>query len=75
MAEGRNQARIIEIAEIAWEPVTPLVKAKLVWSDPATKRRAQLTRFDPGACLPTDQRGHKRTARGCDIGAIEGTRP
>ena len=52
MAEARKQSQITEIAQIAWEPVTPLVRAKVVWSDPATKRRAQLTRFDPGACLP-----------------------
>jgi anti-sigma factor ChrR (cupin superfamily) len=29
----------------------PTIKAKMLWSDPATKRRAQLTRFEPGASL------------------------
>ena len=52
-AEASKPSQIIEIAEFAWEPITPLVKAKMVWSDPATKRRAQLTRFEPGALLPT----------------------
>jgi anti-sigma factor ChrR (cupin superfamily) len=51
-AETQNPAQIIEIAEIAWEPITPAIRAKMVWSDPLTKRRAQITRFDPGAHLP-----------------------
>jgi len=51
-AEKSTPAQIIEVAEIAWEPVMPLIKAKLVWSDPTTKRRAQITRFDAGALLP-----------------------
>lgn len=42
---------------------------------PLLRRSPALNAADPGACLPTDQRGHKRTAKGCDIGAIEGTRP
>jgi anti-sigma factor ChrR (cupin superfamily) len=49
--EVPNQAQIIEVAEIAWESITPTIKAKMLWSDPATKRRAQLTRFEPGASL------------------------
>ncbi len=50
-AETPNPSQIIEVAEIAWEPMTPTIKAKMLWSDPATKRRAQLTRFEPGASL------------------------
>ena len=50
-AETSNPSQIIEVAEIAWEAVTPTIKAKILWSDPATKRRAQLTRFEPGAFL------------------------
>jgi predicted outer membrane repeat protein len=42
---------------------------------PLLRRSPALNAADPGACLPTDQRGHRRTAKGCDIGAIEGTRP
>src|SRR5260370_33883710 len=50
-AEAPNPAQIIEVAEIAWESITPMIKAKMIWSDPAPKRRAQLTRFEPGASL------------------------
>jgi len=50
-AEAQNPAQIIEVAEIAWESITPTIKAKMLWSDPATKRRAQITRFEPGASL------------------------
>jgi quercetin dioxygenase-like cupin family protein len=49
--ETPNSSQIIEVAEIAWESITPATKAKILWSDPATKRRAQLTRFEPGAFL------------------------
>jgi parallel beta-helix repeat protein/predicted outer membrane repeat protein len=33
-----------------------------------------LNAADNAACLPTDQLGRRRTKKGCDIGAIEGTR-
>src|ERR1700732_4849507 len=49
MAEVSSQ--IIRVNEIEWSPMAPMVKAKVLWSDPATKRRAQLTRFEPGASL------------------------
>jgi hypothetical protein len=42
---------------------------------PLLRRSPALNAGDAGACLPTDQRGRRRTAKGCDIGAIEGTRP
>ena len=32
--------------------MAPGIRAKALWSDPATKRRAQLTRFEPGTALP-----------------------
>ena len=50
-AETSNPSQIIEVAEIGWESITPMIKAKMLWSDPATRRRAQLTRFEPGASL------------------------
>src|ERR1700751_3813981 len=50
MAEVSSQ--IIRVNEIEWSPMAPMVKAKMWWSDPGTKRRAQLTRFEPGATLP-----------------------
>ena len=46
-------SQIIRVSEIEWSPMAPAIKAKILWSDPATKRRAQLTRFEPGAALPT----------------------
>ena len=49
--ETSHPSQIIEVAEIAWESTTPTIKAKILWSDPPTKRRAQLTRFEPGAFL------------------------
>jgi anti-sigma factor ChrR (cupin superfamily) len=50
MADVASQ--IIRVNEVEWSPMVPNVKAKVLWSDPATKRRAQLTRFEPGASLP-----------------------
>jgi anti-sigma factor ChrR (cupin superfamily) len=51
-AEIVTPSQIIDVADIAWESLTPSIKAKILWSDPATGRRAQLTRFEPGATLP-----------------------
>jgi hypothetical protein len=39
-----NPSQIIEVSELEWQPTTPTIKAKMLWSDPATKRRVQLTR-------------------------------
>jgi len=50
--EASNPSQIIQVCEHEWQPMTPTIKAKVLWSDPATKRRAQLTRFEPGAILP-----------------------
>jgi anti-sigma factor ChrR (cupin superfamily) len=47
-----NPSQIIRVNERAWEPMSPTIKFKSLWSDPASKRRAQLTRFEPGATLP-----------------------
>ncbi len=53
MAEGvANLSQIIDLSELEWQSMTPTIKAKTIWSDPAAKRRAQLTRFEPGAVLP-----------------------
>ena len=51
-AESNNPSQIIRVSERVWEPMSPTIKAKTLWSDPASKRRAQLTRFEPGAVLP-----------------------
>jgi anti-sigma factor ChrR (cupin superfamily) len=50
-AASNNPSQIIRVAEREWEPMTPTIKLKSLWSDPASKRRAQLTRFEPGATL------------------------
>lgn len=52
MADSSTASRIIETAEIQWSQMRPGIHAKPLWADEATKRRVQLTRFDPGASLP-----------------------
>jgi anti-sigma factor ChrR (cupin superfamily) len=51
-AETSIPSKIIEVTEIAWESIIPTIKAKMIWSDPATKRRAMMARWEPGAKLP-----------------------
>jgi len=51
-AESDNPSQIIRVSECKWEPMSATIKFKTLWSDPASKRRAQLTRFEPGAVLP-----------------------
>lgn len=51
-AVSNAPSQIIQVSEREWAPMVPNIKAKALWSDPATKRRAQLTRFEPGATLP-----------------------
>ena len=49
MADTSSQ--IIRVNDVAWTAMMPKITAKMLWSDPVTKRRAQLTRFEPGATL------------------------
>ncbi len=51
MAENAR-SRIIQVIDVKWQEALPGVRMKPLWSDPATKRRAQLTGFEPGASLP-----------------------
>src|SRR5271165_4112274 len=51
-AASSSPSQIIRVWEQAWEPMSPTIKFKTLWSDPASKRRAQITRFEPGASLP-----------------------
>jgi anti-sigma factor ChrR (cupin superfamily) len=51
-AASANPSQIIRVSEREWEPMSATIKFKSLWSDPASKRRAQLTRFEPGATLP-----------------------
>jgi anti-sigma factor ChrR (cupin superfamily) len=46
------RSRIISSSDIAWQEFRPGISFKIIWEDPATKRRAQMTRFAPGARLP-----------------------
>ena len=47
-------SRIIRVSDIEWNPMPamPALKAKPLWIDESTRRRAQLARFEPGATLP-----------------------
>jgi anti-sigma factor ChrR (cupin superfamily) len=47
-----NPSQIIRVSEREWAPMSASIKLKNLWSDPVSKRRAQLTRFEPGAVLP-----------------------
>jgi anti-sigma factor ChrR (cupin superfamily) len=46
------RSQTIILSEIPWSDALPGVKQKPIWSDAATKRRAILARFEPGAKLP-----------------------
>ena len=46
------RSQIIAVGDIGWQEHGPGISFKILWQDPATKRRAQLTRFAPGAQLP-----------------------
>jgi anti-sigma factor ChrR (cupin superfamily) len=46
------RSQIIAVNDFAWQEFQPGISFKVVWQDPPTKRRAQMTRFAPGAQLP-----------------------
>jgi anti-sigma factor ChrR (cupin superfamily) len=46
------RSRIIPTSDIAWQEFRPGISFKILWEDAGTKRRAQMTRFAPGARLP-----------------------
>lgn len=46
------RSQIIAVNDVAWQELTPGITFKILWQDPQTKRRAQMTRFAPGARLP-----------------------
>ena len=54
MAEN-SPSRIIAVTDAEWKrhDTLPGIRQKALWSDPATERRAVLSRFEPGASLPT----------------------
>lgn len=45
-------SRIIPCSDIAWQEFRPGISFNILWEDAATRRRAQMTRFAPGARLP-----------------------
>jgi anti-sigma factor ChrR (cupin superfamily) len=45
-------SRIIPVSEIEWQERQPGVRSKSLWTDEEGKRRALLTRIEPGAQLP-----------------------
>ena len=46
------RSQIITVGDIGWQEYQPGLTFKILWQDPTTKRRAQMTRFAPGAQLP-----------------------
>lgn len=46
------RSRIIAVNDLEWQEYRPGISFKILWQDPATRRRAQMTRFAPGAQLP-----------------------
>jgi anti-sigma factor ChrR (cupin superfamily) len=45
-------SQTIVLSDIPWTEGIPGVRVKAFWSDPATKRRAAMARWEPGAKLP-----------------------
>lgn len=45
-------SQIILVPDVGWQEYRPGISFKLLWQDRATKRRAQMTHFAPGAQLP-----------------------
>src|SRR5262245_64109228 len=45
-------SEIISLSDLPWQERQPGVRAKSIWEHPETKRRALLTRLEPGAQLP-----------------------
>src|SRR3984893_16273124 len=48
------RSQIIPVGDIGWQEYQPGLTFKILWQDPTTKRRGQMTRFSPGAPLPLD---------------------
>ena len=46
------RSRIIEVSTAPWQELQPGIRVKQLWMDEATKRRAMLSRIEPGAQLP-----------------------
>ncbi len=45
-------SEIISVSDLEWQEHQPGIRMKSLWADPATNRRALMTRIEPGAGLP-----------------------
>lgn len=45
-------SQIFTLKDLPWNDALPGVRQKRIWEDAATKRRAVMARFEPGASLP-----------------------
>ena len=52
MATTTLRSSIIPVGDLTWSEFRPGIQFKVLWEDAAPKRRAQMTRFQPGAQLP-----------------------
>ena len=52
MATMQPMSRIISVSDLPWEERQPGVKRKRLWEDPATQRRALMSRIEPRAQFP-----------------------
>jgi len=52
MATMHPMSRIISVSALPWEERQPGIKRKLLWEDPATRRRALMYRIEPSAQFP-----------------------
>ncbi len=46
------RSQVISISDLGWQDFQTGLRFKILWEDKPTKRRAQLTRLEPGAKLP-----------------------
>lgn len=51
-AQDSPLSRVIQVGDIEWQDLQPGIRAKHLWSDEASQRRAIMTRIEPGAALP-----------------------
>src|SRR2546427_8409565 len=52
MTTTSPRSQIIFVSDLGWQEFRPGISFKILWEDKPTKRRAQMTRFAPGAQLP-----------------------
>ncbi len=45
-------SKIISLSDLAWQELQPGIRVKNLWADEETKRRAVMSRIEPGAQLP-----------------------